>query len=186
TSLDLLLARTVLDPQDAGLYALGAVATKVAFWLPQAVGVVLYPRMADPAQSAAAVRSALTVLVGIGAALVAGAAVGAPLVPLLVGDAYAPVQSLLWLCALQGACLAVLQGALLSAIAGERTHLAAVAWVGLAVEAALMLTVATTTRQFVLVAVAVAATTAAVVSVLAVRAARTVGPDTRPAPSGRM
>ncbi|KOS57794.1 polysaccharide biosynthesis protein, partial [Rhodococcus rhodochrous KG-21] len=134
----------------------------------------------------AAVRSALTVLVGIGAALVVGAAVGAPLVPLLVGEAYAPVQSLLWLFALQGACLAVLQGALLSAIAGERTHLAAVAWVGLAAEAALMLTVATTTRQFVLVAVAVAATTAAVVSVLAVRAACTVGPDTRPAPSDRM
>ncbi|WP_407107518.1 polysaccharide biosynthesis protein [Rhodococcus aetherivorans] len=177
TSLDLLLARAVLDPEDAGLYALGAVATKVAFWLPQAVGVVLYPRMANPAQSAAAVRSALAVLVGIGAVLVAGAAVCAPLVPLLVGDAYAPVQSLLWLFALQGACLAVLQGALLSAIAGERTHLAAVAWAGLAVEATLMLTVASTTRQFVLVAVAVAAVTATVVSVLAVRAAHPAGPN---------
>ena len=39
-SLDVLLSRTVLDPRDAGVYAFGAIATKVAFWLPQAVGVV--------------------------------------------------------------------------------------------------------------------------------------------------
>ena len=70
-----------------GLYALGAVATKAAFWLPQAVGVVLYPRMANPAHSAQAIRSALAVLVGLGAVLVAAVAVAAPLVPLLVGDA---------------------------------------------------------------------------------------------------
>lgn len=171
TSLDLLLARVVLDADSAGLYALGAVATKVAFWLPQAVGVVLYPRMANPAQSAAAVRSALTVLLGLGAALVAAVAVCAPIVPLLVGEAYEPVQSLLWVFALQGACLAVLQGALLSAIAGERTDLAGVAWAGLAVEAILMVTVASTMRQFVAVAVGVAAVTAVVVAVLAVRVA---------------
>lgn len=176
TSLDLLLARMVLDADSAGLYALGAVATKVAFWLPQAVGVVLYPRMANPAQSASAVRTALAVLVGLGVALVAAAAVCAPVVPLLVGEAYEPVQSLLWMFALQGACLAVLQGALLSAIAGERTNLALVAWAGLVVEAVLMATLATTIRQFVAVAVGVAAVTATVVAVLAVRASSAAGP----------
>lgn len=176
TSLDLLLARMVLDADAAGLYALGAVATKVAFWLPQAVGVVLYPQMANPARSGAAVRSALTVLVGLGAVLVAGAALCAPIVPLLVGDAYTPVQSLLWVFALQGACLAVLQGGLLSAIASERTSLAGVAWIGLVVEAVLMTTVASTVQQFVAVAAAVAAVAATVVAVLAVRAA---GPAVR-------
>ncbi|KIM17322.1 polysaccharide biosynthesis protein, partial [Rhodococcus erythropolis] len=75
SSLDLLIVRVVLSEYDAGVYALGAVATKVAFWLPQAVGVVLYPKMANPAHSAQAVRSALAVLVGIGAVLVLGAAV---------------------------------------------------------------------------------------------------------------
>jgi O-antigen/teichoic acid export membrane protein len=179
TSLDLLLARMLLDADSAGLYALGAVATKVAFWLPQAVGVVLYPRMANPAESAAAVRSALAVLVGLGTALVAAAALCAPVVPLLVGDAYEPVQSLLWLFALQGACLAVLQGALLSAIAGDRTSLAGVAWVGLTVEAVLMATVASTMEQFIAVAVGVAAVTAAVVSVLAVRGASSAAKDSR-------
>ena len=178
TSIDLMLARMQLDADSAGLYALGAVATKIAFWLPQAVGVVLYPQMANPAKSAGAVRSALTVLVALGGALVAAAAVCAPLVPVLFGDAYRPVQSLLWLFALQGACLAVLQGALLSAIAGNRTRLAAVAWLGLVVEATLMVAYATTVEQFVAVAVATAASTAAVAAVLALRAARAGDPGT--------
>jgi O-antigen/teichoic acid export membrane protein len=119
-----------------------------------------------------AVRSAIAVLVGLGAVLVAVVAVSAPLVPLLVGEAYQPVQSLLWLFALQGACLAVLQGALLSAIAGERTYLAVIAWIGFAVEMAGMLTLASTVGQFIGVAVTVAASTAVVASVLAVRSAR--------------
>ena len=172
SSMDLVLARIVLSNDDAGLYALGAVATKAAFWLPQAVGVVLYPRMASPAHSVQAVRSAIAVLVGLGAVLVAVVAVSAPLVPLLVGEAYQPVQSLLWLFALQGACLAVLQGALLSAIAGERTYLAVIAWIGFAVEMAGMLTLASTVGQFIGVAVTAAASTAVVASVLAVRSAR--------------
>ncbi|TQC47526.1 polysaccharide biosynthesis protein [Rhodococcus sp. WS4] len=177
SSMDVVIARIVLSNDDAGLYALGAVATKVAFWLPQAVGVVLYPRMANPAHSTQAIRSALAVLVGLGAVLVAGVAVAAPLVPLLVGDAYQPVQSLLWLFALHGACLAILQGALLSAIAGERTHLAVIAWIGFAVEMAAMLTLASTIGQFITVAVTVASSTALIVSVVAVRSARR---DARP------
>ncbi|KXX56117.1 polysaccharide biosynthesis protein [Rhodococcus sp. LB1] len=176
SSMDLVIARIVLSNDDAGLYALGTVATKAAFWLPQAVGVVLYPRMANPAHSAKAIRSALAVLVGLGAVLVAGVAVAAPLVPLLVGDAYQPVQSLLWLFALHGACLAVLQGALLSAIAGERTHLAVIAWIGFAVEMAAMLTLASTIGQFIAVAVTVASSTALVAGVLAVRSARRDAP----------
>ncbi|WP_206038100.1 polysaccharide biosynthesis protein [Rhodococcus sp. HNM0569] len=172
SSVDLLIARIVLPVDDAGLYALGAVATKAAFWLPQAVGVVLYPRMADPAQSGRAVRSALTVLCGIGALVVAGAAIAAPLLPLVVGDAYRPVQSLLWAFALQGACLAVVQGALLSAIAGGRTRLAAVAWAALAVEVAVMFAVAGTVGQLIAIAAVAAALTAVAASVLALRAAR--------------
>ncbi|MCL2536393.1 MAG: polysaccharide biosynthesis protein [Nocardiaceae bacterium] len=178
TSIDLVIARAVLDSHDAGLYAAGAVATKAAFWLPQAIGVVLYPKMANPEQSATAVRSALGVLVGLGAVLVVGAAIAAPLAPILFGDDYAPVQGILWMFAWNGTALAVLQGALLSAIAGERTQLALVAWVGLAVEAILFFTVADTVREFVTVAMCVATATAGTAAALAVRGARTV--DTAP------
>lgn len=177
TSLDLVIARMVLDSHDAGLYAAGAVATKAAFWLPQAIGVVLYPRMANPEQSTAAVRSALGVLVALGAVLVVGAALAAPLAPILFGADYTPVRGILWMFAWNGAALAVLQGALLSAIAGERTHLAIVAWIGLAVEAVLFFTVADTVRQFVTVAMCVATVTAGVAALLAVRTARPGGVD---------
>lgn len=169
SSVDVLFARVVLGDEPAGQYALGAVATKVAFWLPAAVGVVLYPKMADPDHSMRAVRSALGVLVGIGAVTVVGAAVAAPLVPALLGESYAPVEGVLWAFALNGACLAVLQGALLSAIAGERTRLAAVAWVGLAVEVALILTVVSTIAQLIAVAATIAAVTAVAAALLVLR-----------------
>ena len=167
SALDLVLAKAVLVEDQAGLYALGAVATKAAFWLPQAVGVVLYPRMANPTESAAALRSALAVVAGLGAALVMGAAVASPLVPLVAGDDYAPVQTYLWIFALQGAFLALLQSGLLWAIAGHHTALATVAWVGLVVEVVLLLTVASTVVSFVVTAASVAGACALVVGVSA-------------------
>ncbi|WP_197480667.1 polysaccharide biosynthesis protein [Rhodococcus sp. EPR-157] len=167
SSVDLMLARILLSSEDAGLYALGAVATKAAFWLPQAVGVVLYPRMANPVQSAAALRSALAVVASIGSVLVLGSALAAGLIPIVVGEGYAAVQGYLFIFALQGACLAVLQSALLWAIAGERTVLALVAWFGLLVEVLLLTLLASTLVQFVVIAVSVAAATPAVVCAVA-------------------
>ncbi|WP_051133596.1 polysaccharide biosynthesis protein [Nocardia paucivorans] len=171
SSTDLIVVRIVLDETDAGRYALGTIATKIAFWLPQAVGVVLYPRMAQPASSAGAVRAALAVLSGIGAVAVLGAVVAAPLAPLLAGQDYAPIQSVLWMFALHGAVLAVLQGALLSAIAVERTAIAGPAWTGLVVEVVLMLTVADSVVGLIGTAVAVAVTTTVTVSVIVIRTA---------------
>ncbi|WP_459550022.1 polysaccharide biosynthesis protein [Nocardia sp. X0981] len=171
SSADLIVVRIVLDEPDASRYALGTIATKIAFWLPQAVGVVLYPRMARPASSAAAVRSALAVLSGVGVCAVLGAAVAAPLAPLFAGRDYAPIEGLLWLFALHGAVLAVLQGALLSAIAVNRTAFAALAWAGLALEVVLVLTLASTVTALISTAAAVAAVTTAVVAVLVIRAA---------------
>lgn len=171
SSADLIVARIVLDEVDAGRYALGTIATKIAFWLPQAVGVVLYPRMAQPAHSTRAIRDALAVLSGIGVAAVAGAALAAPLAPVFAGADYAPVQHLLWLFALHGAILAVLQGALLSAIAVDRTAPAALTWVGLAVEVALMAIVAGSVTALITVAASTAAVTTLVVGVVVVRTA---------------
>ncbi|MFC9874747.1 polysaccharide biosynthesis protein [Nocardia salmonicida] len=172
SSVDLIVVRIVLDEVDASRYSLGTIATKIAFWLPQAVGVVLYPRMAQPTQSARAIRDALSVLSAIGVVAVIGAALAAPLAPLFAGADYAPIQGLLWLFALHGAILAVLQGALLSAIAVERTALAAVTWIGLAIEITLMLAFARTIESLIGTAVSVAAVTTTIVAVVVLRAAR--------------
>lgn len=166
SSIDLLIARAVLTETDAGLYAMGAVATKAAFWLPQAVGVVLYPRMSRPEQSLKAVRTTLAVLLGIGAVVVVGAALVGPLVPVLVGEDYRPITGLLWLFALEGAVLALLQGALIGAIARERTALALVAWVGLGVEAVMLTFAGSMTAMLVSATVCVAVTTAAMAALV--------------------
>ncbi|WP_433625481.1 polysaccharide biosynthesis protein [Nocardia sp. CA-120079] len=171
SSADLIVARIVLDEADASRYALGAIAAKIAFWLPQAVGVVLYPRMAQPTHSARAIRDALAVLSGIGIVAVLGAALAAPVAPLFAGQDYAPIQGLLWLFALQGAVLAVLQGALLSAIAVDRTALAALTWLGLAVEVVLMACFARSVPTLITTAVGVAATTTTLVAVIVLRTA---------------
>ncbi|MFF0488934.1 polysaccharide biosynthesis protein [Nocardia sp. NPDC004068] len=161
SSVDLIVARVVLGEVDASRYALGAIATKIAFWLPQAVGVVLYPRMARPGHSARAVRDALGVLAGIGVLAVVGAAVLAPLAPLFAGRDYAPIEGLLWLFALDGALLALLQGALLSAIAVDRTAPAVLTWVGLGIEIALALTVIHSLPALIALTTAVTATVTA-------------------------
>ncbi|MGW0246116.1 polysaccharide biosynthesis protein [Nocardia goodfellowii] len=174
SSADLIVVRMVLgDTDDASRYALGTVAAKIAFWLPQAVGVVLYPRMAQPTHSARAIRDALAVLSGIGIVAVLGAAVAAPLAPLFAGADYAPIQGLLWLFALHGAILAVLQGAVLSAIAVDRTALAALAWVGLAVEVTLALVFAHSVPSLITICVCVAAATTTLVAATVLRTADT-------------
>lgn len=171
SSTDLIVVRMVLDDADASRYALGTIAAKIAFWLPQAVGVVLYPRMAQPTHSARAIRSALAVLSGIGVVAVVCAALAAPLAPLLAGQDYAPIQGLLWLFALHGAILAVLQGAMLSAIAVDRTALAALTWLGLAVEVTLMVSFARSIPALITTVASVAAVTTTVVAIIVLRTA---------------
>ncbi|WP_232541954.1 polysaccharide biosynthesis protein [Nocardia bovistercoris] len=171
SSADLIVVRMVLDEADASRYALGTIAAKIAFWLPQAVGVVLYPRMAQPAHSARAIRDALGVLSAIGVVAVLVAAVAAPLATLFVGQDYAPIQGLLWLFALHGAILAVLQGAVLSAIAVDRTAIATLTWLGLIVEVTVMLLFADTVPALIVTAVSVAAVTTTTVAVIVSRTA---------------
>ncbi|WP_373867130.1 hypothetical protein [Nocardia neocaledoniensis] len=185
SSADLIVVRIVLDDTEASQYSLGTVATKIAFWLPQAVGVVLYPRMAQAAHSGRAIRDALSVLSLIGVVAVLGAAVAAPLAPLFAGRDYAPIQSMLWVFALHGAILAVLQGALLSAIAVERTALATLTWLGLAVEVALMLTLADSIGTLITTAVSVAAVTTVLVALVVLRTAGRGTPAADPAISDR-
>lgn len=141
-SVDLLLSRSVLSAGDAGVYALGAVATKAAFWLPQAIGVVVYPRLADPVHSGHALRRAAAVLAGIGAAVTVLAVACGPLVPLVISDDYRPVAAWMWLFALTGSMLAILQVMLLAAIARNRARGAIPAFAVLVVDVALIMTVA--------------------------------------------
>ncbi len=156
-SVDLLLSRSVLTASEAGVYALGAVATKAAFWLPQAIGVVVYPRLADPVRSSDALRRGLSVLAAIGVCVTAVAAVGGPLVPAVISDDYRPVAAWMWLFALTGALLAMLQLMLLAAIARNRARGALPASAVLALDVALIVTVADSVLSLAVIAVLSAA-----------------------------
>ncbi|GAB84741.1 polysaccharide biosynthesis protein [Gordonia rubripertincta] len=161
SSVDLLLSPRVLDAESVGVYALGAIATKVAFWLPQAIGVVFYPRLADPARSRVSLRQAVAVVAGVGVVLTLGAGLAGPLVPIVFGDGYDELVPLLWLFAYIGAALSVLQVVLLSAIARDRTRVSFVTWIVVGLEVVVILTVAGSV-------VGVAATAAVAVTIAAV------------------
>jgi len=60
-NLDVLLARQALPAALSGVYAVALVLNKIAYWLPQAVGVIALPRLADAANRRRVVRTALLV-----------------------------------------------------------------------------------------------------------------------------
>lgn len=143
TSVDVLLARALLSPEDAGQYAAGAILAKIAFWLPQAVVVAVFPRLANA--EAGALRRALLLLVGLGALEVAAAAVaGAWAVPLLLGDGYAVVAASAAVFVLAGAVLSVAYLVLYDRLAADDPRAAVLVWGAVAVLVVLVVTVGRT------------------------------------------
>jgi O-antigen/teichoic acid export membrane protein len=122
TNLDVLLARHHLSPRDAGLYAAGAVMAKIAFWAPQFVITVVFPRLVAPEGRARLLGRAAAVVTSGGALLVAGAALAPRLAVLLpFGREYLEVGPLLPAFAALGTALALVELLLFAGIAsGER------------------------------------------------------------------
>jgi O-antigen/teichoic acid export membrane protein len=133
TNLDLLAARHYLGPHDAGLYAVGAVVAKGAFWLPAAVPILLLPRLADRQRRAAGLRIGLVAVVAAGAVATGVCAVAGHLVVLLVGgSAYTDLAGDVWLFALAGSLFAVAQLLLYSRLARADHAASALLWIVLA------------------------------------------------------
>lgn len=110
TNVDVLLARHHLPATEAGLYALGAVVAKGAFWFPQFIAVLAYPMLVDRARRERAIRVSVALVGASGALLTAGTA----LVPGLVvgavgGSEYEDLADDVWLFALAGSLFALAQ-----------------------------------------------------------------------------
>jgi O-antigen/teichoic acid export membrane protein len=128
TNVDVLLARALLDAEQAGVYGVGAVIAKVAFWLPQFVGVVAFPRFADARRGRATVVSLLAVT-GIGLLVVAGTALLPGLVVGFVGgEAYSSLVPIAWLFAALGATFALAQALLLTRLAIDDRRAVIAVW----------------------------------------------------------
>jgi O-antigen/teichoic acid export membrane protein len=154
TNVDVMLARHYLSRHDSGLYAAGAVASKIAFWFPQAVAVVVFPRLADPEQREGLLAKAAGVVVGLGLLTSLGTAILGPWIfGILLGDQYTTLGATLGLFAAAGAAGTLVQLLLYSGIATKDRAITAVLAGALVVLIVLVATVAHGSVTTIIVAV---------------------------------
>lgn len=117
-NLDVLLARHLLPGDESGRYSAGAVCAKAAFWLPQVVAVVVFPRLPDPEAGRVVLRKAVLVVTALSACELLGALLLArPVLELTFGEQYGSMASLAPVFVVQGAVLSIVQLLVYRAIA---------------------------------------------------------------------
>ncbi|QKV78736.1 lipopolysaccharide biosynthesis protein [Amycolatopsis sp. Hca4] len=140
-NLDLVLARHTLPAAEAGEYALGAIVTKIAYWLPQAVGVLVLPRFAVSDDRRRTLPVALAVCACLDAVVLLVSLVMGPSLPALIGGArYAGSTMPVWPFALAGSMLALVQILLYARLADGDRRVTVLMWAAVALEAALITT----------------------------------------------
>lgn len=126
SNLDIVVARNILPAHDSGLYAGGLILTKAMLFLPQFVVVVAFPSMATDSQRASALGRGLGVILGLGAAGTLAARLLPEVALVFIGGTdFAEITDLLWLFALLGTVLAMVQLLVYSVLArqGRRSSL---------------------------------------------------------------
>ena len=143
TNLDPVLARHYLPATEAGLYGAGAVLAKAAFFLPQAVVLVLFPRLASSPRPGRTLWLGLGALTGLGL-LMTGVTrlAGGLAVTAVGGDAYRELASHAYLFVAVGSALGVVQLLLYARLTTDRAHATIAVWAVVAGEAAVVATVA--------------------------------------------
>jgi O-antigen/teichoic acid export membrane protein len=139
-NLDVLLARHFLDRAAAGRYALGAVVAKIAFWAPQFVVTVVFPRLVGGADPRRLLGSSALVIGGFGGLLAATLALadGLGLAVPVLGGGYAGLGPLLPLFAALGTGLALVQLLLFEGIATRDRRMGRAVAMALVAEVALV------------------------------------------------
>lgn len=143
SSLDVVLARSVLGDHDSGAYALAALFGKVVFWGTQFVALAVVPSVAGADEGghvrATLHRSAAGVL-AIGLVVALGCAVlPGPLVAITGGNAFVDAEPLLVWFALIGTLWAVIQVWLFAGMSRDDHVMTLVVWVAAGVQSALVL-----------------------------------------------
>ena len=131
-NLDVVLARTVLAGDQAGLYAGGLIVTKAVLFLPQFVVVLAFPSMAAGLPGRGYLGGlGLVAAAGTAAALAAWAAPGVA-VAFVGGSAYAGLAASLWVFAVVGALWAAIQLMVYQGAARQSRAVVWLLWVGAA------------------------------------------------------
>lgn len=149
-NVDVLIARAILPEHEAGLYAAGVILSKAVLFLPQFVIVIAFPSMAGNNSDGRALWNGLGVVGLVGVVAVAGSVLLSGVAMVFVGGtAYFEVEDDLWVFAVLGTLMAMLQ-LLVYAVLARRGRLAVVVmWLAVAAAMAVSLTVVDTRQQLV-------------------------------------
>lgn len=132
TNIDVVIARAILSPDQAGIYGVGSIIAKVAFWLPQFVTVIAFPHLADK-RRARALAVTLASVTGLGAIVI----LATWLLPALVvgfvgGPSYNELIPIAWMFAAIGAAFALAQALLMARIAIDDRWAVTALWAAIA------------------------------------------------------
>lgn len=132
TNIDMLVGRSILDSHDSGLYAAGLIVSRAVMFLPQFVVVIAFPSMSTSLNPARALVGSMALVGGLGGACVLATAVLPGVVLIFAGgQEYDEVSGLLWLFALLGTCMAILQLLVYSVLARQGVLSMVLVWVAL-------------------------------------------------------
>lgn len=131
TNVDILLARFFLTEDQSGQYAVGVLLAKIAFFLPNAIVIVLFPKMsAEESRRTVYIATGLTAIVG---AVITTSAffLGDLVVRILGGQQYVSMGDIIWLFALEGSAFALVQVLLYARLAAQDRKAVIAVWVAL-------------------------------------------------------
>ena len=131
TNVDVLLARLFLSETGSSEYSVGVLLAKIAFFLPNAVVIVLFPKMSgQESRRPVLIATGLTAMVGV--TITVGAYfLGALVVRVLGGVQYESMASDMWLFALEGSAFALVQVLLYSRLAAQDRKAVLAVWAAL-------------------------------------------------------
>ena len=131
TNIDVLLARVFLTEAQSGEYSVGVLLAKIAFFLPNAIILVLFPKMTSgDARRAVLIAAGLTAVVGV-AITAFSFLLGDLVIRILGGAQYTELGSEAWLFALEGSAFALVQVLLYARLAAQDRKAVALVWVAL-------------------------------------------------------
>ncbi|WP_310529960.1 polysaccharide biosynthesis protein [Nocardioides sp.] len=132
SSVDIIVAVNVLSKHEAGLYAGGLILAKAMLFLPQFVVIVAFPSMATGGERRKALVTSLSLVAALGAAGTVAAWLLSSIAIRFVGGAkYAEVEPRLWLFAILGTLLSMIQLLVYSVLARQGKRSVYVVWVAL-------------------------------------------------------
>jgi O-antigen/teichoic acid export membrane protein len=133
-SVDIIVARHVLTDEAAGLYAVGLLVAKIMLYLPQFIVIVMFPSLATPHERRRAVIRGTAAILALGAACSLGVLLlSRTAAVLLQSEKMLAVEEHLWLFAVLGTLLSIIQLLVYATLARQGRRAIQLVWAALVV-----------------------------------------------------